>query len=99
MTLKMRRQTANPAMRLLPSCLIVLALGIASPAAAAGRTYKPVVEDKTPQYELCRLRKREFTEGGTDCFYRRQTGGKDALIRVDDAKVRCQAEYHCKRLK
>ena len=99
MTLKMRRQTANPAMRLLPSCLIVLTLGIASPAAAAGRTYKPVVEDKTPQYELCRLRKREFTEGGTDCFYRRQTGGKDALIRVDDAKVRCQAEYQCKRLK
>ena len=99
MTLKMRRQTASPVVPLLQTCVMVLALGIASPAAAAGRTYKPMVEDKTPHYELCRLKKREFTDGCTDCFYRRQTGGKDALIRVDEAKVRCQAEYQCKRLK
>ena len=74
-------------------------LALSAHAFAAGRTYKPMVEDTTPQMELCRLKKREYTDGGTNCIYARQTGGKDALIRVDDAKVRCQAEYQCKQLK
>ena len=79
--------------------LTTMALLIPAHTNAAARTYKPMVEDSTPQMELCRLKKREYTDGGTNCIYARQTGGKDALIRVDDAKVRCQAEYHCKRLK
>jgi hypothetical protein len=72
---------------------------MASPALAAGRTYKPMAEDDQPQMELCRLRRREYADGGTNCIYKRQSGGKDAVIRVDDAKVRCQAEYQCKRIK
>ena len=71
----------------------------ATPAAfAAGRTYKSQNEDNKPKLELCRLRRREYADGGTNCIYKRQSGGKDAVIRVDDAKVRCQAEYQCKRI-
>ena len=85
--------------QLVTVCLTICALALPVTAFAAGRTYKPMVEDDTPQMELCRLKKREYTDGGTNCIYARQTGGKDALIRVDDAKVRCQAEYRCKQLK
>jgi len=67
-------------------------------AHAAGRTYKPMKEDDRPRLELCRLRRREYVDGGTNCIYKRQSGGKDAVIRVDEAKVRCQAEYQCKRI-
>jgi hypothetical protein len=70
----------------------------ATPVFAAGRTYKSQNEDDRPKLELCRLRRREYVDGGTNCIYRRQSGGKDAMIRVDDAKVRCQAEYQCKRV-
>ena len=70
---------------------------MAPPALAAGRTYKSKNEDDSPKLELCRLRRREYADGGTNCIYARQSGGKDAVIRVDDAKVRCQAEYQCKR--
>lgn len=73
--------------------------GAAMPAIGAGRTYKPQNEDDKPRLELCRLRRREYVDGGTTCVYKRQTGGKDAVIRVDDQKVRCQAEYQCKRIK
>ncbi len=66
---------------------------------AAGRTYKPQNEDDKPQLELCRLRRREYVDGGTTCIYKRQSGGKDAVIRVDEGKVRCQSEYQCKRIK
>ena len=71
----------------------------AAPVLAAGRTYKSMKEDDNPRLELCRLRRREYVDGGTNCFYKRQSGGKDALIRVDDQKVRCQSEYQCKRIK
>jgi hypothetical protein len=70
---------------------------VAPPVLAAGRTYQPRNEDDSPKLELCRLRRREYADGGTNCIYARQSGGKDAVIRVDDAKVRCQAEYQCKR--
>ena len=71
---------------------------LAAPAAlAAGRTYKPQNEDTRVKRELCRLRRREYVDGGTNCIYARQSGGKDAVIRVDGSKVRCQAEYQCKR--
>ena len=76
----------------------LLVLSLSGRSHSAGRTYKSQKEDDTPQLELCRLRRREYVDGGTNCIYKRQTGGKDALIRVDDAKVRCQAEYQCKRL-
>lgn len=85
--------------QLVTVCLTICTLAMPVTAFAAGRTYKPMVEDDKPQMELCRLKKREYTDGGTNCIYARQTGGKDALIRVDDAKVRCQAEYRCKQLK
>ena len=70
---------------------------LARRASAAGRTYKPQNEDTGVQRELCRLRRREYVDGGTNCIYARQSGGKDAVIRVDGSKVRCQAEYQCKR--
>ena len=76
---------------------ICLSSLVAPSALAAGRTYKPKNEDDRPQLELCRLRRREYEDGGTNCIYARQSGGKDAVIRIDDAKVRCQAEYQCKR--
>jgi hypothetical protein len=69
----------------------------APPALGAGRTYKPQNEDTRVKRELCRLRRREYVDGGTNCVYARQSGGKDAVIRVDGSKVRCQAEYQCKR--
>lgn len=74
-----------------------LACVAASPALSAGRTYKPQNEDTRIKRELCRLRRREYVDDGTNCIYARQSGGKDAVIRVDGSKVRCQAEYQCKR--
>jgi len=70
-----------------------------TPALGAGRTYKSMKEDDRPRMELCRLRRREYVDGGTNCVYKRQSGGKDAVIRVDEQKVRCQSEYQCKRIK
>ena len=72
---------------------------LAPPVLAAGRTYKPQNEDTRAKRELCRLRRREYVDGGTNCVYARQSGGKDAVIRVDGSKVRCQSEYQCKREK
>ncbi|MEK9553575.1 MAG: hypothetical protein VW446_09965 [Alphaproteobacteria bacterium] len=74
-----------------------VAIVAAPPVLAAGRTYKSQKEDNRVHRELCRLRKREYVDGGTNCIYARQSGGKDAVIRVDGSKVRCQAEYQCKR--
>lgn len=72
---------------------------MAGPAQAAGRTYKSMKDEDRPKFELCRLRRREYVDGGTNCIYKRQSGGKDAVIRVDEQKVRCQSEYQCKRIK
>lgn len=72
---------------------------VAGQAFAAGRTYKSMKEEDSPKFELCRLRHREYVDGGTNCIYKRQSGGKDAVIRVDEQKVRCQSEYQCKRIK
>lgn len=77
----------------------VTATLVAGQVLAAGRTYKSMKEDDKPRLELCRLRRREYVDGGTTCVYKRQSGGKDAVIRVDDQKVRCQSEYQCKRTK
>ena len=77
----------------------LLTAAVANRAGAAGRTYKSQNEDDKPKLELCRLRRIEYADGGTNCFYKRQSGGKDALIKVDDRKVRCQSEYMCKRIK
>ena len=74
------------------------AIMVTGPAMAAGRTYKSSREDTRPRLELRRLRRREYADGGTNCIYKRQSGGKDAVIRVDDQKVRCQSEYQCKRV-
>jgi len=76
----------------------VLSCAAAPAAVAAGRTYKSMKEDDSPRMELCRLRRREYVDGGTNCVYKRQSGGADAVIRVDEQKVRCQPEYQCKRL-
>ena len=80
-------------------CIALLATALAGRAGAAGRTYKSQNEDDDPGVELCRLRRREYIDGGTNCIYKRQSGGKDAMIRVDNQKVRCQSEYLCKRIK
>ena len=85
--------------RFLSGGFALLTTVLAGPACAAGRTYKSQNEDGKPKLELCRLRRREYVDGGTNCFYKRQSGGKDALIKVDDQKVRCQSEYMCKRIK
>ena len=77
--------------------LLVTAAPVSS--LAAGRTYKPQNEDDKPRLELCRLRRREYVDGGTTCIYKRQSGGKDAVIRVDEGNVRCQSEYQCKRIR
>ena len=83
----------------LASGIALLTTAVAGHAGAAGRTYKSQNEDDKPKLELCRLRRTEYVDGGTNCFYKRQSGGKDALIKVDDQKVRCQSEYLCKRIK
>ena len=85
--------------RFLSGGVALLTTTLAGNACAAGRTYKSQNEDEKPKFELCRLRRREYVDGGTNCFYKRQSGGKDALIKVDDQKVRCQSEYMCKRIK
>ena len=96
MTLKLRRSDRR---HFLAGGVALLTTVLAGRAGAAGRTYKSQNEDDAPRVELCRLRRREYADGGTNCFYKRQSGGKDALIRVDDQKVRCQSEYMCKRIK
>ena len=68
-------------------------------ADAAGRTYKSQSEDGKVLLELCRLKKREYIDGGTNCIYKRQSRGKDVVIKVDGQKVRCQSEFQCKREK
>ena len=83
----------------LAGSVALLTTALAGRAGAAGRTYKSQNEDNNPKLELCRLRRTEYVDGGTSCFYKRQSGGKDALIKVDDQKVRCQSEYLCKRIK
>ena len=83
----------------LAGSVALLTTSLAGRAGAAGRTYKSQNEDDKPKLELCRLRRTEYADGGTKCFYKRQSGGKDALIKVDDQKVRCQSEYMCKRIK
>ncbi|MCH1474437.1 MAG: hypothetical protein L7W94_02095 [Alphaproteobacteria bacterium] len=96
MTLKLRRSDRR---HFLAGGVALLTMALVGRAGAAGRTYKSQNEDDAPRVELCRLRRREYADGGTNCFYKRQSGGKDALIRVDDQKVRCQSEYMCKRIK
>ena len=83
----------------LAGSVALLTTALAGRAGAAGRTYKSQNEDNNPKLELCRLRRTEYVDGGTNCIYKRQSGGKDALIKVDDQKVRCQSEYLCKRIK
>ena len=83
----------------LAGSVALLTMALSGRAGAAGRTYKSQNEDNDPKLELCRLRRTEYVDGGTNCFYKRQSGGKDALIKVDDQKVRCQSEYLCKRIK
>ena len=76
-----------------------LAMLMVADAMAAGRTYKPQNGDNSPKFELCRLKKRDYIDGGTNCIYARQTGGKDVVIKVDGKKVRCQPSFQCKRIK
>ena len=79
-------------------CAFVATFMVAD-AMAAGRTYKPQNDDNLPKFELCRLKKRVYIEGGTNCIYARQTGGKDVVIKVDGKRVRCQPSFQCKRIK
>ena len=96
MTLKLNKTDRR---QFLASSVALLTTFLAGHASAAGRTYKSQNEDNNPKLELCRLRRTEYVDGGTNCFYKRQSGGKDALIKVDDQRVRCQSEYLCKRIK
>ena len=81
-----------------PLVFAFLATLMVTDAMAAGRTYKPHNEENSPKFELCRLKKRDYVDGGTNCIYGRQTGGKDVVIKVDDKKVRCQTSFQCKRI-
>ena len=96
MTLKLRKIDRR---HFLAGGAALLTTALAGRVGAAGRTYKSQNEEDDPKLELCRLRRTEYVDGGTSCFYKRQSGGKDALIKVDDQKVRCQSEYMCKRIK
>ena len=75
-----------------------LAMLMVTDAMAAGRTYKPQNGDNSPKFELCRLKKRDYIDGGTNCIYARQTGGKDVVIKEDGKKFRCQPSFQCKRI-
>ena len=99
MTLKLMNLRKTDRRHFVASTFALLTTSLASRAGAAGRTYKSQNEENNPKLELCRLRRTEYADGGTNCFYKRQSGGKDALIKVDDQKVRCQSEYLCKRIK
>lgn len=99
MTLKLRNLRKTDRRYFLASGIALMTTAVAGQAGAAGRTYKSQNEDDKPKLELCRLRRTEYVDGGTNCIYKRQSGGKDALIKVDDQKVRCQSEYLCKRIK
>ncbi len=93
----MKRRLPRPH-RATPLVCAFLATVMVADAMAAGRTYKPQNEGDTPKFELCRLKKRDYIDGGTNCIYGRQTGGKDVVIKVDDKKVRCQPSFQCKRI-
>lgn len=84
---------------LLAGVAAMLISGHIPSADAAGRTYKSQSEDDKVLLELCRLKKREYIDGGTNCIYKRQSRGKDVVIKVDGQKVRCQSEFQCKREK
>ena len=99
MTLNLRKLRKTDRRHFLASGIALLTMAVTGHASAAGRTYKSQNEDEKPKFELCRLRRTEYVDGGTNCIYKRQSGGKDALIKVDDQKVRCQSEYLCKRIK
>ena len=99
MTLKLMNLMKADRRHFVASGIALLTTAVAGRAVAAGRTYKSQNEDDKPKLELCRLRRTEYVDGSTNCFYKRQSGGKDALIKVDDQKVRCQSEYLCKRIK
>ena len=93
----MKRQLLKPLRPAPLVCAFVATLMVAD-AMAAGRTYKPQSEDNLPKFELCRLKKRDYMDSGTNCIYARQTGGKDVVIKVDGKKVRCQPSFQCKRI-
>ena len=99
MTLNPTNLTKTDRRHFLASGIALLTMAVTGHASAAGRTYKSQKEDEKPKFELCRLRRTEYVDGGTNCIYKRQSGGKDASIKVDDQKVRCQSEYLCKRIK
>ena len=67
-------------------------------ALAAAKTYnsKGKQENTRNLFETCRLKKVERVEG-TQCIYRRQSGGNDVVISNDDPNVPCQREFQCKR--
>ena len=67
-------------------------------ALAAAKTYnsKGKQENTRNLFETCRLKKVERMEG-TQCIYRRQSGGNDVVISNDDPNVPCQRQFQCKR--
>ncbi len=93
----MKRLTLKPPRPVQLVCAFLAMLMVAD-AMAAGRTYKPQNEDNSPKFELCRLKKRDYIDGGTNCIYARQTGGKDVVIKEDGKKLRCQPSFQCKRI-
>ena len=67
-------------------------------AMAAGRTYEPKSDDyPKPRLELCRLKALERTPEGNKCVYKRQSGGLDKVINIENS-TQCQKEFQCKRL-
>lgn len=67
-------------------------------AMAAGRTYESKSEaDPKPRLELCRLKALERTPEGNKCVYKRQSGGFDKVINIENS-TQCQKEFQCKRL-
>ena len=67
-------------------------------AIAAGRTYESKTEDNPqPRLELCRLKALQRTPEGNKCVYKRQSGGFDKVINIENS-TQCQKEFQCKRL-
>jgi len=82
-------------LRLLLVAVLLGPVGVLE-ANAAGRTYKTERHEDRIEYETCRFKRLSRTEDGNFCIYRRQSGGTDVSMGIDDG-VYCQPQFRCKK--
>lgn len=82
--------------------LVLLLLGslISTPSLAAGSTYKSgaEVDPKKAPLEECRFHKLDRSPEGNMCVYKRQSGGPEVRIGIDQ-QVTCVQTFRCKMIK